>query len=555
MRFASGARPKLSRPQTVINPMHRHPLIAAFLVLALLAGDVHAQAEIPELPVRYDTNYLSPEFHRERRTLVLDALPENALAVFFSWPEAYRGGGGELPYHQDRDLYYLTGSEEESTVLVLAPGGIEVDGQTHREVLFVPERTEYTDVWVGRRFGSQRAQEELGLERAVSNERFEEIITAAGEQDGIRFYHLPLPDGYRRGSELASQLQVFEHVAQPLERILHRDVARALGFALRAEDGASFSRVQRAVRSRIGEFAGDEPGIDVMRQLVDARDLASWRRWAAENIETRYADGQLLRNVLNELRMQKTDEEMELLRRSIEITAQAHREAMKTIRPGMHEYEIQGIVEHVFMQEGAERPGFNSIVASGENSVILHYSTNRRQMEDGDVVVIDIGAEYRGYVADVTRTIPVNGRYSNEQRAIYELVLKAQQAGIDAAVAGAPFSEPGRVATEVIAEGLMELGLIDRPQEVRRFFMHGTSHYLGLYVHDVGDYGPLQPGQAITVEPGIYISPAEDVDPRWWNIGVRIEDGILITDGDPVLLSGDAPRSVEDIEALMAQRR
>jgi Xaa-Pro aminopeptidase len=535
--------------------MSSRTLSVALLLVVWLVGDVRAQVEIPELPVRYDTDYLSAEFHRERRALVLDALPENAVAVFFSWPEAYRGGGGELPYHQDRDLYYLTGSEEESTVLMLAPLGVSVDGQMHREVLFVPERTEYTDVWVGRRFGSERAMAELGVERAVSNERFGEILEAIGERGDVRFFHLPLPDGYRRGSELAGQLEAFERVARPVERVLHPDVARALGFALRAEDAASFSRVQRAVRSRIGEFEGNEPGIDVMRRLVDAPDLATWRKWAADNVEARYADGQHLRAVLNELRMQKTEEEMELLRRSIEITAQAHREAMETIRPGMHEYEIQGLVEHVFMREGAERPGFNSIVASGENSVILHYSSNRRQMEDGDVVVIDIGAEYRGYVADVTRTIPVNGRFSDEQRAIYELVLNAQQAGIDAAVAGAAFSEPGRVATEIIAQGLLELGLISRPQEVRRFFMHGTSHYLGLYVHDVGDYGPLRPGQAITVEPGIYISPADDVDPRWWNIGVRIEDGILITDGEPILLSGDAPRSVDEIEALMAKGR
>ena len=261
-----------------------------------------------------------------------------------------------------------------------------------------------------------------------------------------------------------------------------------------------------------------------------------------------------LPRTLTQLRMAKTEHELELLRRAIAITTEAHREAMRSIEPGMHEYEAEALIEYVFHRNGAEHPGFPSIVGSGENSVILHYNTNRRRMQAGDLVVIDIGAEVHGYSADVTRTLPVSGTFSAEQRAIYELVLEAQRAGIAAARAGRAFGAPGQAARRVIADGLARLGLIDDDREVSRFFMHGTSHYLGLWVHDVGDYESLQPNQVITVEPGIYIAPAADIDPKWWNIGVRIEDDVLITPADPVNLSADAPRTVEAVEALMRER-
>jgi Xaa-Pro aminopeptidase len=530
----------------------RRPGLFALLFVFLTVPAAHAQVDIPDLPVRYDSDHLSAEFHRERRTLVTESLPQNVVAVFFSAPEARRGSGGELPYQQDNDLFYLTGSTEAATVLVLAPTGVEIDGRRHREILFVPERTAYSDVWDGRRFGSERAESELGLERALSHERFEEVLRSIGENPDVRFYHLPLPDGYRRASDLASQVSTFVEVARPLDGSVHPELMRAVAIAMGVDDNASFHRTQRALGNRLSELPSDLDGIHMLHAFIGASDVTEWQNWQNENLG-RFADGSSLRGVLNELRMDKADEEVALLRRAIDITAMAHREAMQAMRPGMHEYEIQAIVESVFLREGAERPGFNSIVASGENSVILHYSTNRRQMQDGDVVVVDIGAEYRGYVADVTRTYPVNGRFNDEQRAIYELVLRAQEAGIRAAVEGAPFGAPGQAATRVIAEGLVELGLIARPEQVRRFFMHGTSHYLGLAVHDVGDYGPLRAGQAITVEPGIYIAPAEDIDPRWWNIGVRIEDDILITPDGPEMLSGDALRTVDEIERMMAR--
>ena len=521
------------------------------LALLFCTADLAAQ-DIPDPAVRYDADYPAPEFHRERRAAVMERLPDDAVAVFFSAPERRRQHNTHHRYRQDSDLYYLTGTTEPNSVLILAPGGVDIEGETFREVLFVPPRTAYSDVWLGRRFGVERAERELGIDKAVGNDHFHEALIAIASSGSAQFYHLPLPTGVERGSTLAEQLDAFDDVARTAERQIEEDLYQQVMFVLGARSEGDFNRRQSAAQRQRERFEhGDGFGAEILWQFTDAVDFNAWQAWRQTHIDEPYADGSTLRSILSELRMDKQDEELRLLRRAIDITMDAHREAARSIAPGMHEYEVQAIVEYVFVKEGAEAPGFETIVGSGENSVILHYSANRRQMEAGEVVVVDIGAEYRGYTADITRTYPVSGTFSDEQRAIYQLVLDAQEAGIEAARAGNAFSAPGQAATLVIGEGLRELGLIDRPEDVRRFFMHGTSHYLGLFVHDVGDYGPLQPGQVITVEPGIYISPADDIDPRWWNIGVRIEDDVLITDDTPVVLSGDLEKSINDVEQMM----
>jgi Xaa-Pro aminopeptidase len=286
--------------------------------------------------------------------------------------------------------------------------------------------------------------------------------------------------------------------------------------------------------------------------FVEAGSAAAWGEWKDENLAG-FADATLLESVLTELREVKTDEEMRFLQAAIDITASAHREAFRSIEPGLREYEVEAVIEYVFHRGGAEYAGFPSIVGSGENSVILHYESNRREMEDGDLVVMDIGAEYRGYSADVTRTVPVSGRFSDPQRLIYEGVLEAQEAAIAAARVGAGFQDLNAAASAVLADRLVELGIIADPAELRSFFPHGVSHYLGLDVHDTGTYGPLRPGNVITIEPGLYIPPTEGVDEQWWTIGVRIEDDILITEEGPVVLSGAAPKSIDAIEAMMAE--
>ncbi len=267
------------------------------------------------------------------------------------------------------------------------------------------------------------------------------------------------------------------------------------------------------------------------------------------NIDTRN-----LKQIMASLRQIKSDEEIALLRKAVNMTCEAQIELMKALKPDMTEYQSEAIVEYVFKKNGAEYPGFPSILGGGENSCIIHYNSNRKQLVGKDMLVSDIGAEYHGYTADVTRTIPVDGHFSKEEKIIYNIVLKAQQAGIDSCKVGNKFWTPHDAATKIITNELLKLGVIEKYFHVQRYFMHGTSHYLGLDVHDPGLHGTLQPGNVITVEPGIYIPEGSDCDPKWWNIGIRIEDDILITVNGPENLSAKAPRNIEEIEALMKEK-
>lgn len=265
-------------------------------------------------------------------------------------------------------------------------------------------------------------------------------------------------------------------------------------------------------------------------------------------------DKNLLNNqFLPKLRQTKQFEELVLLKKAIDITCDAQIELMKSLTPQFKEYQSQALVEYVFKTNGAEYPGFPTIMGSGENSCVLHYNSNRKPLEKNDLLVSDIGAEYHGYTADVTRTLPVNGKFSEEQKIIYNIVLEAQKAGIQQCKKGNKFWDPHDAATNVIANQLIKLGIIDKAYKVKEYFMHGSSHYLGLDVHDAGLFGSLEVGNVITVEPGIYIPEGSNCDPKWWNIGVRIEDDILITETEPVILSAKAPREIVDIEQLMKE--
>ena len=268
-------------------------------------------------------------------------------------------------------------------------------------------------------------------------------------------------------------------------------------------------------------------------------------------LEDMIIDDNESRKWMNQLREIKSEEEMILMRKAISITCDAQNELMKVLKPEMKEYQAEAVVEAVFKMNGAEYPGYPSIVGAAENSCILHYTTNRKTMKGNHLLLSDVGAEYHGYTADVTRTMPVDGKFSKEEKIIYDIVLEAQDKAIEACVPGNPFYITNTIATTVISQRLQELGLIKSPFEIRRYFMHGTSHYLGLDVHDAGTRGEFQPNTVITVEPGIYIKEGSPCDPKWWNIGVRIEDDILITDSLPENLSGCIPRSTNEIEKMM----
>ena len=254
---------------------------------------------------------------------------------------------------------------------------------------------------------------------------------------------------------------------------------------------------------------------------------------------------------LASMREIKDAEELRLLRRAIDISVDAHIATMRGAKSGMKEYELEAIMEYHFKKAGAEDVGYPSIVGSGYNSCILHYETNRKATQMNDMILADCGAEYHGYTADITRTFPIKGTFSNEQKLIYNIVLEAQDSGIAACRSGNAFRTSHRASMSVVQKRLRELGIIKDSKVVRYYFMHGTSHYLGLDVHDLGTSGSLKPGVVMTVEPGVYIPSGSPCDAKWWNINVRIEDDILVTDGEPVNLSGRLPRSAEAIEELM----
>ncbi len=265
--------------------------------------------------------------------------------------------------------------------------------------------------------------------------------------------------------------------------------------------------------------------------------------------------------VLHEMRLIKSKQELDLMRRAVEITHEAHARVMAMTRPGMYEYEVEGALRDAFCRNGSERVAYSPIVGSGPNATVLHYRRNNRRMEEGDLLLVDAGSEYGYYASDVTRTFPVAGRFSDAQRRIYEIVLAAQQASIEATRPGVTLEEVHDKSVQVIARGLIELGIIEGPadkaieeQRYKPYFMHRTSHYLGMDVHDVGAYHvdgnprPLSAGMVITVEPGVYIAPGAEVPEQYRGIGVRIEDDVLVDPEGRTVLSAAIPKTVADVE-------
>jgi Xaa-Pro aminopeptidase len=265
-------------------------------------------------------------------------------------------------------------------------------------------------------------------------------------------------------------------------------------------------------------------------------------------------DARLFREITGKLREIKTPDEIVLIRKAVEISCLAQNEVMKTVKPDMSELEIQGLHEFIHKKYGAESLGYGSIVGSGENGCILHYQENTKTRIGNEMLLMDVGAEYHGYTADVTRTIPADGKFSAEEKAIYQLVYDAQEAAFRILKDGVEWSRAGTAAKEVIANGLLKLGIIKNKSEVNTYYPHGLSHHIGLDVHDRGFSQTLKKGMVITIEPGIYIPPNSNCDKKWWNIAVRIEDDVLIRENDYELLSSFAPRSVIEIEKLIAEK-
>ena len=455
-------------------------------------------------------------------------------------------------YHQNPDFYYLTGYEEPDAVLLLFKEPRTVGGQAGvTEALFTQPRNPAREQWTGRRLGAVGAKTQLALQYTADDKDFAASGLKWAEFDKVLVTNLPTDtrDDFANPADLHSLVATFRQQA-----------------GVPAGYNPALGEIEQFVRhlgllnaKRMGERLADlvkaNPSITAS-PLISAY-LAATTDDARKAAIAAHPPGRLddatLGEKLDELRAIKTPEELALLRRAIRISAQGQREVLKLLRPDLGEMEVQGLHEYVYRRYGAEFQGYPSIVGGGANGCILHYETNDRQRLDNDLVLMDCGAEYHGYSADVTRTAPPTGTFSPTQRQMYELVLAAQEAGFAACRPGAEFDAPNKATQEVVAAGLIKLGIIKKKEEMRQYYPHGASHYLGLDVHDRGSYGPLQVGNVITVEPGIYIPANSPCDAKWWNIGVRIEDDVLITPTGYENLSAEAPRTVADIEKLMAE--
>jgi len=434
---------------------------------------------------------LSKEFLKRRQAL-LKKIGPNTIALIPSAPIRMRNSEHEYPYRQNSDFYYLTGFEEPEAVMVLAPKRKEGE-----YILFNRPRYREKEIWEGTRAGQEGARKTYG----------------------------------------ANQSFAIEILAEKLPELLigRKEIYCLLGINKEFDD-ILFTATHR-VRSRI------RSGISFPTALIDLGEF------------------------IHEMRLIKSEAEIKFMRKAAQISADAHIRAMKACKPGIYEYQLEAELLYDFQRQGGNRmPAYTSIVGSGPNSCVLHYNANNQMIKNHGLVLIDAGAEYQHYAADVTRTFPANGKFSPEQRAIYDIVLKAQLAAIKIIKPGLSWEKMHEAAVKVITQGLVKLGLLRgkvseliHKKAYLPFYMHRTGHWLGLDVHDVGHYAiqgkwrKLQAGMVLTVEPGIYI-PADlkNVPKSWHHIGVRIEDDVLVTRKSYEVLSQKAPKTITEIEALMA---
>ena len=425
---------------------------------------------------------------RQRRQQLLHRMGAG-VAVIPTAPEAIRNRDSHYPYRFDSYFYYLTGFAEPESVLIL------IAGAQPKSVLFCRDKDLEREIWDGFRYGPEGAREFFGVDEAYSISRLDELAPQLLANQPRLFYAL--------GADTAWDGRVSGWLNQ-----------------LRAQ-----------VRS----------GVSAPPDVADVRAL------------------------LDDMRLIKAPEEIDTMRRAASISAAAHRRAMRATRPGAMEYEIEAELLHEFRRHGAQSPAYHSIVAGGANACVLHYVFNNARLQDGDLLLIDAGCELDGYASDITRTFPVNGRFSGPQKDLYELVLAAQTAAITAIRPGAGWNDPHEAALRVLAQGFIDVGLCQgtldavlESGDYRRFYMHRTGHWLGLDVHDAGNYKQgdswlaLEPGMVLTVEPGCYVRPADNVPRHFWDIGIRIEDDAVVTAGGCEIITHEVPKTVAEIEAWMA---
>lgn len=461
----------------------------AALLLSVFCLAQPAPVQEDDLP----KDYLTKEFHASRREAFRASMPENSVAVIFSYPVRNFSNDVDYFFHQNPDLYYFSGYKEpNSMLLVFKDDQVDSAGNKFNEVLFVQKRNALAEQWTGRRLGTEGAREKLGFQLALNGEAFASFAIDFSKFDKILLENLPddVADNRRDKADLFDLVQQFKQKAG----------------------------------------------------ITD------------DNAKDKRFDNRTYLQLTASLREIKTPEEMSLIRKAVEISCQGQNEVMKVIRPDMSELEIQGLHEYVHKKYGAEGVGYGSIIGAGENGCILHYMENTKTRIGNTLLLMDVGAEYHGYTADVTRTIPAKGKFSPEEKLIYQLVYDAQEAAFKTLKNGSKWKDAEDAARNVITEGLLKLGIIKEKSEARKYYPHGLGHHIGLDVHDRGTYSTMKKDMVMTIEPGIYIPEGSNCDKKWWSIAVRIEDDALITEDGYELLSHFAPRSIEDIEKMIAQK-
>ena len=415
-----------------------------------------------------------------RREQLMHMISDRAVAIVPSSSVLIRNRDAEFPFRQSSDFLYLTGFNEPEAVAFFIPGRekeVEIKGKTRREkaeyILFCRERDPEAEQWVGRRAGIEGAKETWGADDAFPIDDIDDILPGLLEERKTVYYNT--------GHDVEFDQKVMSWV----------------------------NTVKAKQRS----------GVHAPKEFIS------------------------LQPILHDMRLYKSLAELRAMRHAAKTTVAAHEKAMNACQPEMMEYELEAEYLYEFSKAGMV-PAYTSIVGGGDNGCILHYIENDQALKDGDLVLIDAGAEYLGYASDVTRTFPVNGKFSEAQRALYQIVLDAQRAGIAASKPGNTWDQPHSAALEVLVKGLVEVGILSgaidkdidkiiEDEDYKPYYMHKTGHWLGLDVHDVGDYKVddhwrlLEPGMTLTVEPGLYISPDDAVDEKWWNIGIRIEDDVF----------------------------
>lgn len=439
----------------------------------------------------FENTGITLEAYAARRLKITETMPPKSIAILPGASEKYRNADTEYPFRQESNFYYLTGFSESKSLLVLLK---DATSKT-QFILFCQSEDPALEVWTGKKMGQTGAAEQLGADRAYSFDDLDRVMPELLENTSEIFYSL----------------------------------GRDTVWDERMTGWLNSVRAKKRV------------GVESPNMWVD------------------------LLSLIHEARLFKNPDEIKLMRKACEISASAHVKLIKACKPNIMEYELESLFLSECVRQGCRSMAYPSIVGGGKNACTLHYGVNNARLKSGDLVLVDAGGEYQNYAADITRTYPVNGKFTEDQKSLYQLVLKAQLAAIDLVKPETRWDILQETIVNILVSGLVELGILKgdiktliAEQAYRKFYMHGSGHWLGLDVHDAGEYKlegqyrVLKPGMVLTVEPGLYIADGEpSVDKRWWGIGIRIEDDVLVTENGHEVLTKVAPKTIDEIEQLM----